>query len=133
MPRGPVIPTEHADVTGNPITLGPPIQAADPPLPGPVNRVLGGPGAGFPNTDDFYPESARRIGERGISTVNVCVDGAGRLIGKPTIARSSGSARLDEGALKLATAGSGHYRATTEDGRPVSACYPYRVRFQLKD
>lgn len=133
MPPGPMIPTEHPDATARPITPGPQIQPADPPLPRPLNRVLGGPGAGFPNTDDFYPEAARRIGEKGITTVNVCVDGAGWLIGKPTIAQSSGSARLDEGALKLAHAGSGHYRATTEDGRPVSACYPYRVRFQLKD
>jgi TonB family protein len=97
-----------------------------------VNRVLGGPGAGFPNTDDFYPEASRRLGEKGITTVGVCVDGAGRLVGKPTVEQSSGSVRLDEGAVRLAKAGSGHYRATTEDGHPVSACYPLRVRFQLR-
>jgi hypothetical protein len=41
--------------------------------------------------------------------------------------------RLDEGALKLAKAGSGHYRTTTENGRPVSFCYPLNVRFQLRN
>jgi TonB family protein len=104
------------------------------PLPArPVSRVIGGPGAGFPNTDDFYPAAARRLGESGMTTVGVCVDGTGRLTGKPTIAATSGSPRLDEGALGLARAGSGHYRPTTENGSPVSACYAFRVRFELRD
>jgi len=61
------------------------------------------------------------------------VDDKGRLTATPTIARSSGSSSLDEGALKLAKAGSGHYRATTEDGLPVSSCYEFLIRFNLKD
>jgi TonB family protein len=123
----------------------PPITTADPvteaPSAGPagqaslpaVNRVMGGPGAGFPGADDFYPVDSIRLRESGIATVGVCVDAAGRLIGKPTIDRSSGRPSLDEAAVKLAKAGSGHYRATTEDGRPVSACYPFLVRFRLRD
>jgi len=63
----------------------------------------------------------------------VCVDAEGRLTTQPTIARSSGSVRLDDGALKLAHAGSGHYRPTTEDGRPVDSCYVFRIRFELRD
>jgi TonB family protein len=132
-PPEPTMPTEQTVTTQEEVTEAPPVQPADPPMPKPVNRVLGGPGVGFPNTDDFYPEASRRLGEKGIATVNVCVDGSGRVIGKPTIDQSSGSARLDEGALRLANAGSGHYRATTDDGHPVSACYPFRVRFQLRD
>lgn len=97
-----------------------------------VQRVLGRPGSGFPNTADYYPDAARRLGETGSATVQVCVDGTGRLTANPTIAQSSGSARLDAGALKLARAGSGHYQPTTEDGKPVSACYPFRIRFELK-
>jgi protein TonB len=99
--------------------------------PRPVKR-LGGPGSGFPNTADYYPDASRRLGETGSATVQVCVDGTGRLTASPAIAQSSGSARLDAGALRLARAGSGHYRATTEDGEPVSACYPFRIRFELK-
>lgn len=117
---------------GEPVTAAQPTPASSS-TPKPVNRVLGGPGAGFPNTDDFYPQAAIRLREMGIATVSVCVDGAGRLTGSPIIDRSSGRARLDEAALKLARAGSGHYRATTEDGHPVSACYPFNVRFQLRD
>lgn len=132
-PHAPTLATEVETVT-NPVQVTPaPGPPAAPSLPTPVNRVQGGPGAGFPNTDDFYPQASRRLGEQGSATINVCVDGTGRLIGKPTIGESSGSTRLDEGALRLAKAGSGHYQATTEDGRGVSACYPFRVRFHLRD
>jgi TonB family protein len=97
-----------------------------------VQQVAGGPGAGFPDTADFYPSLSVHLGEEGMSTVRVCVDPKGKLIGDPTTVKSSGSARLDEGARKLARAGSGHYRATTEDGQPVNSCYPLGIRFQLK-
>jgi TonB family protein len=97
-----------------------------------VRQFAGGPGAGFPETADFYPSASIRLGEEGISAVRVCVDPKGRLTSEPTTVKGSGSARLDEAALKLARAGSGHYRATTEDGQPVNSCYAYGVRFQLK-
>ena len=97
-----------------------------------VRQLAGGPGAEFPETADFYPSPSIRLGEEGVTTVQVCVDTRGRLTSAPTAVRGSGSARLDEAALKLARAGSGHYRATTEDGRPVNSCYPFGVRFQLK-
>jgi len=116
-----------------------PKQSVLPALPPPaspphvVKQVQGGPSTGFPNPDDFYPVLARRMEEQGIATVQVCVDVNGRLISDPTTLQGTGSSRLDEGALKLARAGSGHYRATTEDGRPVNSCYPFRIRFQLKN
>jgi TonB family protein len=116
-------------------TIGRVIEQSPPP-PSPLkvlNRVLGGPGKGFPNTDDYYPSASRRLGEKGIASVRVCVDPNGLLTAEPMIAQSSGSARLDEVALKLAKAGSGHYRATTEGGRPVNSCYPFRIRFELRD
>jgi TonB family protein len=97
-----------------------------------VIRVQGGPGIGFPNTDDYYPSIAKRMEEQGVTTVRVCVGVNGRLISDPTIAQTSGSLRLDDGALLLAKAGSGHYRAATEDGRAVNSCYSYRVRFALR-
>jgi TonB family protein len=103
------------------------------PPPQPVNRVMGGPGAGFPDTEDYYPAAARRSGEAGTSVVSVCVDPRGRLTAAPAVVASSGSRQIDEGALRLARAGSGHYRPTTEDGRPVSSCYAFRIRFQLAD
>jgi len=98
-----------------------------------VNRVLGGPGSGFPHPDDYYPSVAKFKEEQGVATVRVCVAANGRLTSDPTTVQTSGSPRLDEGALQLAKAGSGHYRATTEDGRPVNSCYSFRVRFELRN
>ncbi len=96
-----------------------------------VSRILGGPGAGFPNTGDYYPLASRRLGEMGVATVGVCVDSRGHLASAPTVVLSSGFARLDGAALHLAKAGSGRYRSTTEDGIPVPSCYTFRIRFQL--
>ena len=97
-----------------------------------VQRLTGAPAASFPQTADFYPSHSIRLGEEGVTGVQVCVDTRGRLISDPTTVQGSGSARLDDAALKLARAGSGHYLATTEDGRPVNSCYSFGVRFQLK-
>ena len=105
-------------------------QPSSPPL---SYRVIGGPGERFPNTAEYYPDASRRLGEKGAATVRVCVDGNGRLTTKPAIAQTSGSTRLDSGALALAAAGSGYYRATTEDGRPVNSCFAFSIRFELRN
>lgn len=111
----------------------PPVAPKLPLPPAPVTRVEGGPGKGFPTTADYYPAASARIAETGATNVQVCVDPRGRLTGDPMIARSSGSRRLDDAALILARAGSGHYRPSTEDGTPVSSCYAYRIRFELNN
>jgi hypothetical protein len=98
-----------------------------------VKRVMGGTGVGFPNVDDFYPGKEIRLAHQGATVVNVCVNPNGKLYSKPTIAEGSGFGGLDDAALSLAQSGSGHYRATTEDGQPVSSCYQLKVRFQLKN
>jgi periplasmic protein TonB len=135
-PKIPVSSTALDDPPGvvEPQVDGPPTPPAflNPAQPHISNRVQGGPGAGFPNADDFYPQTARRLEEQGNVIVQVCVDPSGRLTSQPTTVQSSGNARLDGGALVLAKAGSGHYRAATEDGRPVSSCYSFRVVFTLK-
>jgi TonB family protein len=123
-------PDDTHVITETPPETSPPSTGGSPPQT--VKQVLGGPGVGFPNTDDFYPPQSRRLDEQGVGTVQVCVDANGRLTADPTMAQGTGSARLDDGALKLARAGSGHYRPTTENGRPVNSCYAFRVRFQLK-
>ncbi len=113
-----------------------PVPAAvpvPPPAPKPIQLVIGGPGAGFPTTENYYPAVARRLGETGAAAVRVCVDPGGKLTAAPTIFQSSGNAQLDQGALRLARDGSGHYRPSTENGRPMSACYAFRIKFQLED
>jgi periplasmic protein TonB len=144
LPPPRLVPSRTIDVPASEIPVDAPRDTAAvetrntpprklPPRPGAVNRVAGGPGKGFPNTADYYPPASRRLAEAGAAAVKVCVDAAGRLTAPPTVARSSGSVRLDDGALKLAQAGSGHYRPTTEDGRPVDSCYVFRIRFELRD
>jgi TonB family protein len=127
----PIAPDVTADYDARPVVhevLPPPIDTTT----HIVSRVAGGPGAGFPETGDYYPAPEILAGNQGISTVSVCVDPRGRLTSGPILEKSSGFARLDEAALKLARAGSGHYRANTEDGQPVSSCYPFGIRFQLR-
>ncbi len=122
-------PPIRKDVTTDLVDAGPPQVPTG--LAKAVNRVLGGPGRAFPNTEDYYPPTQIRMGTTGIATVQVCTDEEGRLTAAPTLAQTSGSAGLDQGALRLAKAGSGHYRATMEDGRPVSSCYPFRIKFDM--
>lgn len=131
VPEPPPITRTDEDMAGaaTAATAGPPTVV---PVIPKVTRVMGGPAAGFPNTADFYPATSIRLDERGVATVHVCVNESGRLTAEPVIAQSSGSPRLDAGALRLAKAGSGHYEPTTEDGRPVSSCYSFAVRFQLQ-
>jgi hypothetical protein len=131
-PVVPVIDQDLAppqDVTTDVVNGGPPQEPTGSSKA--VNRVLGGPGKAFPNTEDYYPPTEIRMGRTGIATVQVCTDERGRLTAAPALAQTSGSAGLDQGALKLAKAGSGHYRATMEDGRPVSSCYPFRIKFDM--
>jgi periplasmic protein TonB len=117
--------TAIVDVTDKPVVKAPP------PAPKAVNRVQGGPGKGFPNSDDYYPPASRRLNEQGAAVVHVCIDAKGKVTEDPTVQQTSGSSRLDEGAVKLAKAGSGRYRATTENGQPVNSCFPMSIRFQL--
>jgi TonB family protein len=129
----PPIGPEPTDVIEAMLPEPPHVALPSPPsIPAVVNRVQGGPGVGFPSTEDFYPDTSIRLGEQGAATVRACVDAQGRLTSSPLIVESSASSRLDEAALRLAKAGSGHYRATSENGQAVNACYSFRVRFQLR-
>jgi len=106
--------------------------AAPAPPPRAVVRTAPAPGKGFPNSEDYYPSASQRLGESGAATVHACVGANGRLTGAPTIDKSSGSSRLDDGAIKLAKAGDGKYKPATEDGKPVDQCFSFKVTFQLK-
>jgi TonB family protein len=97
-----------------------------------INRVLGGPGKSFPDSDNYYPAAQIRTGRTGVAAVRVCTDEKGRLTAAPMLEQTSGSTGLDLGAVKLASAGSGHYRPTTENGQPVSSCYSIRIRFGIR-
>jgi TonB family protein len=126
-----VVTPDQPPVTKS-IVPDPGARSLDTPAPT-VKHVMGGPGSGFPVPDDYYPSRSIYAGETGTATVKVCVDRKGHLTSAPSIEQSTGYARLDAGAINLAKAGSGHYRPSTDDGRPVDSCYDFRVRFNLKN
>ncbi len=121
--------TAIQDVTDKPVVRAPP----PPPPPKPRNVVSPRPGKGFPATEDYYPAASKRLGEEGSANVHVCVGPNGKLTEEPTIAQTSGNQRLDDGALKLAKAGSGHYQPGTEDGQPTTACMVFKIKFELRN
>jgi len=86
----------------------------------------------FPNSEEYYPQASKRLGEEGAPTVHICVGADGKLSSPPSIAQTSGSARLDAGALELAKAGARYISPGTEDGKPVASCLDFRVKFTLR-
>jgi protein TonB len=89
-------------------------------------------GRGFPNSEDFYPDASKRLEEQGSVTMHSCFGPDGKLTEDPTVSKTSGSARLDGGAMKLAKAASGRYTPATEDGKAVASCVNFIVKFQLR-
>jgi protein TonB len=88
-------------------------------------------GKGFPNVDDYYPDASRRLGEEGLSIVDICVGPDGKLTEAPKVGKTSGHDRLDQAAVKVAQVGSGRFKPATEDGKPVTKCTQLPIRFKL--
>jgi len=115
--------TAITDVTDKHVAAPPPAHVS--------NRTNPSTGKNFPNSADYYPAASMRLGEEGSTQVHVCVGPNGKPSEEPTVAKTSGSARLDEGAVKLAKAG--RYNPGTEDGKPTTACINFSIKFQLKN
>lgn len=90
-------------------------------------------GSDFPATDNYYPEASKRLGEEGTAYVNICIGADGRVTRTPTIAKSSGSPRLDRAAIRYAQATSGHWVPEKRNGVPISVCTQLPIKFQLTD
>jgi periplasmic protein TonB len=90
-----------------------------------------GLGKGFPNVDDYYPDSSRRLGEEGLTIVDICVGPDGKLTEAPKVGKSSGHDRLDQAAIKVAQVGSGRFKPATEEGKPITKCTQLPIRFKL--
>ena len=107
------------------------------PKPAPVARAAiaataVGLGKGFPNVDDYYPDASRRLGEEGLTVVDVCVGPDGKLTEPPKVGKTSGHERLDQAAVKVATLGSGRFKPATEEGKPITKCTQLPIRFKLR-
>ena len=90
------------------------------------------PGAAFPNLETYYPIEARRAGQQGTVVIHFCVDPHGKLTEQPSVERSSGNDALDNAALNLASAGSGHYLPGSLSGKPIASCSSFKITFQLQ-
>ncbi len=104
------------------------------PAPAPRAAVAAtaiGLGKGFPNVDDYYPDASRRLGEEGLTIVDICVGPDGKLTEPPKVGKSSGHERLDQAAVKVASVGSGRFKPATEEGKPVAKCTQLPIRFKL--
>jgi protein TonB len=106
-------------------------QMKAPPPPFKAAATPPSTGKNFPNSADYYPPASMRLGEEGVVVVHACVGPNGRLAEEPTLAKTSGSSRLDDGGLKLARAG--HYTPGTEDGKANTSCFNFGVKFRLRN
>jgi periplasmic protein TonB len=105
-----------------------PVQAAPPHV---SSKTAVSAGKNFPNSSDFYPPASLRMGEEGSVAIHVCIGPNGKVTEEPTVAKSSGSSRLDEAGIKLAKAGAGHYNPATEDGKPITSCVNLPIKFKI--
>jgi len=106
-----------------------PLQHHEAPPPPKAAGVRVPPKAKFGDTEGFYPDASRRLGEEGTAAVHVCVGTNGKQTSTPTVIQSSGKERLDQAAISYAKAQ--RFSPATEDGKPVDGCIDFRVKFQL--
>ena len=87
----------------------------------------------IPSSEEYYPPAAKRAGEQGTATVAFYVAEDGKIT-EVKIQESSGSERLDEGALKYVKQWPrSAVSAGTIDGKPTGMWHAIRVTFKLKD
>jgi TonB family protein len=77
--------------------------------------------------DWAWPKDANGTKPEGRVVVRVCVAKSGKFQ-SATVQQSSGSKSLDNAAVDLMKRG--RYKAGTVDGRPVSSCMDYSMRFK---
>jgi protein TonB len=119
--------TALSNVSDKPQPVARPAPPPPPQIPGTTPKA----GRGFPSSEDYYPTASKRLGEEGSPVVRICVDPKGKVVGEPTIVTPSQFPRLDEGALKLAKAASGHFTPGTQNGQPVEMCFPLKITFKI--
>ncbi len=75
----------------------------------------------FPRTEDYRPR-----GESGRTVMNICVAADGRLVGEPTVVKSSGNERIDRAAVAMLSAGS--YCPAMQSGTAVERCFKMLIK-----
>jgi periplasmic protein TonB len=84
------------------------------------------------DTDAYYPSASRRLGEEGTAQVKVCVNAGAKIVDGPTVEKTSGSQRLDDGAIAYAKAL--RFIPASDDGKAEdNSCVSFKVVFKLRN
>jgi len=81
------------------------------------------------HTTPPYPPLSQRLGEHGVTLLNVSIDENGRCT-DATVVGSSGSKRLDEAAIDYVKQRY-RWKPATRDGKPVPTTQPLRIVWSL--
>jgi len=81
-------------------------------------------------SDEYYPPAAIRMAIEGATIIRACTDARGRLVGTPSVVRSSRASLLDAAAIKWASEAL-RFQPATQAGRAIEACKEFRVSFRL--
>ncbi|HEY1707996.1 MAG TPA: TonB family protein [Rhizomicrobium sp.] len=123
--KAPVATVPMPPVAMSPVAVPEPAQAPPAIAPTVLQAVAG------THTTPPYPEMARRLGQQGQVRVHISV-GADGQITRVDVAKSSGSAFLDDAARNWVLS-NWRYRAATRDGAGVVSETDAIVVFDLKD
>ncbi len=132
LPPPPVVPPPDINIqietqTPSPIT----VTNKPPPPPAPVHQAISTPvSIGRKHEcSQVYPPMSVKLGEEGITTLSfhVTTDGS---VNNVTVAKSSGSQRLDDAAVSCASRW--RYKPATVDGNPVEREWQAAVQWRLK-
>jgi protein TonB len=83
-----------------------------------------------PGGRDRYPAESIRASESGTPTITICISESGA-VDSVEVTLSSGFPRLDQAALGIGR--EARFRPAKLDGKPVSLCVPYRIKFAIGD
>jgi TonB family protein len=128
-PSVPIIPTVESVVIP-PEGIGTITETA-----GSVVPAIPATGVGYTalrSPDTYYPQASVEQSEYGATVVNACVNANGRLDGLPSVAASSGFARLDAAAVKWVSEAV-RFTPATEAGKAIHACKGFKVNFRLRN
>jgi protein TonB len=127
------IPVDTSSSTAITDVTDKPVPKAPPPPPPPRSRSRAGLDTRRPQPDseEYYPSRAKRDEVEGRPIITLCVGANNKLTREPTVQTSSGSADLDQGAIRYGKAL--RLKAGSEDGQPLAEdCFNLAVKFQLK-
>lgn len=83
-----------------------------------------------PLSQNYYPETARALGQQGTATVRLCYDEKGKVL-ESTLVQSSSFQSLDQAAVRMGRA----YRINPDfiGGQPQPSCVAVPVKFSLTE